>query len=65
MISIEQKDNQVESPIDEVGTITEVYDLFRLLCARAVDAYSHASGKKWFCYTRGTNAGAHPKAICK
>ncbi|MCD8528542.1 MAG: hypothetical protein LRY27_00825 [Chitinophagales bacterium] len=29
-----------------MGTITEIYDFFRLLYARAADAYSHISGKK-------------------
>ena len=50
VISIEQKTTGW-NPRSTVGTITEVYDLFRLLYARAADAYSHASGKKMVRYT--------------
>ena len=39
VISIEQK-TVSKNPRSTVGTITEVYDFFRLLYARASDAYS-------------------------
>lgn len=45
VISIEQKTTS-RNPRSTVGTVTEVYDFFRLLYARASDAYSWASGKK-------------------
>lgn len=45
VISIEQK-TVSKNPRSTVGTITEVYDFFRLLYARAGDAYSHVSGKR-------------------
>lgn len=45
VISIEQK-TVSKNPRSTVGTITEVYDFFRLLFARAGEAYSHVSGKK-------------------
>ena len=45
VISIEQK-TVSKNPRSTVGTITEVYDFFRLLYARASDAYSYVSGKK-------------------
>lgn len=50
VISIEQKTSGW-NPRSTVGTITEIYDLFRLLFARAADAYSHQSGKKMVRYT--------------
>lgn len=50
VISIEQKTSGW-NPRSTVGTITEIYDLFRLLYARAGDAYSHVSGKKMVRYT--------------
>ncbi len=50
VISIEQKTTGW-NPRSTVGTITEIYDLFRLLYARAADAYSHVSGKKMVRYT--------------
>lgn len=50
VISIEQKTSGW-NPRSTVGTITEIYDLFRLLYARAADAYSHQSGKKMVRYT--------------
>lgn len=50
VISIEQKTTGW-NPRSTVGTITEVYDLFRLLYARAADAYSHASGQKMVRYS--------------
>jgi excinuclease ABC subunit A len=45
VISIEQKTTN-KNPRSTVGTITEVYDFFRLLFARASDAYSYNTGKK-------------------
>ncbi|MEZ4928589.1 MAG: excinuclease ABC subunit UvrA [Chitinophagales bacterium] len=45
VISIEQK-TVSKNPRSTVGTITEVYDFFRLFFARAADAYSYVSGKK-------------------
>lgn len=45
VISIEQK-TVSKNPRSTVGTITEVYDFFRLFYARAADAYSFVSGKK-------------------
>ncbi|HEX5625377.1 MAG TPA: excinuclease ABC subunit UvrA, partial [Saprospiraceae bacterium] len=50
VISIEQKTTGW-NPRSTVGTITEIYDLLRLLYARSADAYSHASGKKMVRYT--------------
>lgn len=44
VISIEQK-TVSKNPRSTVGTITEIYDFFRLLYARVADAYSFASGK--------------------
>ena len=46
VISIEQKSVN-KNPRSTVGTITEIYDYLRLLYARAADAYSMASGRKW------------------
>jgi len=46
VISIEQKTTN-KNPRSTVGTITEIYDFLRLLYARASDAYSYTSGKKW------------------
>lgn len=45
VISIEQKTTN-KNPRSTVGTITEIYDFFRLLFARASDAYSYNTGKK-------------------
>lgn len=45
VIAIEQKTTS-RNPRSTVGTVTEIYDLFRLLFARAADAYSHVTGKK-------------------
>ncbi|MCB9230588.1 MAG: excinuclease ABC subunit UvrA [Bacteroidia bacterium] len=45
VIAIEQKTTS-RNPRSTVGTVTEIYDLFRLLYARIADAYSHVSGKK-------------------
>lgn len=50
VISIEQKTTGW-NPRSTVGTITEIYDLLRLLYARAADAYSHVSGKKMLRYS--------------
>lgn len=50
VISIEQKTTGW-NPRSTVGTITEVYDLFRLIFARAADAYSHHTGKKMVRYS--------------
>ena len=44
VIAIEQKTTS-RNPRSTVGTVTEIYDLFRLLYARAANAYSHQSGK--------------------
>ncbi|MDX2195662.1 MAG: excinuclease ABC subunit UvrA [Cytophagales bacterium] len=45
VISIEQKTTS-RNPRSTVGTVTEIYDFFRLLYARAGEAYSYISGKK-------------------
>lgn len=45
VISIEQKTTN-RNPRSTVGTITEVYDFFRLLFARIGEAYSYETGKK-------------------
>lgn len=45
VISIEQKTTN-KNPRSTVGTVTEVYDFFRLLFARIGEAYSYNSGKK-------------------
>ena len=45
VISIEQKTTN-RNPRSTVGTVTEVYDFFRLLFARAGEAYSLHTGKK-------------------
>jgi len=50
VISIEQKTIS-KNPRSTVGTITEVYDFFRLLFARASDAYSYNTGEKMVKYT--------------
>jgi len=50
VISIEQKTTN-KNPRSTVGTITEIYDFFRLLFARASDAYSYASGEKMVKYS--------------
>jgi len=44
VISIEQKTTN-RNPRSTVGTITEVYDFFRLLYARVAEAYSYNTGK--------------------
>lgn len=45
VISIEQKTTN-KNPRSTVGTITEIYDFFRLLFARVGEAYSYNTGKK-------------------
>ena len=50
VISIEQKTVN-KNPRSTVGTITEVYDFFRLLFARASEAYSYNTGEKMVKYT--------------
>ena len=50
VISIEQK-TVGRNPRSTVGTITEIYDFFRLLYARAAQAYSPESGKEMVRYT--------------
>jgi len=50
VIAIEQKTTN-KSPRSTVGTITEIYDFFRLLFARASDAYSYNTGEKMVSYS--------------
>ena len=50
VISIEQKTTN-KNPRSTVGTTTEVYDYFRLLYARAGEAFSYLSGEKMKKYT--------------
>lgn len=50
VISIEQKTTN-RNPRSTVGTVTEIYDFFRLLFARAGEAYSYQSGEKMVKYT--------------
>ncbi len=50
VISIEQKTTN-RNPRSTVGTTTEIYDFFRLLYARAGEAYSYVSGEKMVKYT--------------
>ena len=45
VISIEQKTTS-GNPRSTVGTVTEIYDFFRLLYARVGEAYSYLSGKR-------------------
>ena len=45
VISIEQK-TVSKNPRSTVGTVTEIYDLFRLLYARAGKAFSYVTGKE-------------------
>lgn len=45
VISIEQKTTN-KNPRSTVGTITEIYDFFRLLFARVGEAYSYNTGKR-------------------
>jgi excinuclease ABC subunit A len=50
VISIEQK-TVSRNPRSTVGTITEIYDFFRLLYARASDAYSYVTGERMVRYS--------------
>ena len=50
VISIEQKSVN-RNPRSTVGTITEIYDFFRLLYARASEAFSYHTGEKMVQYT--------------
>lgn len=45
VISIEQKTTNT-NPRSTVGTVTEIYDFFRLLYARAGEGYSYMTGEK-------------------
>ncbi len=50
VISIEQKTTN-RNPRSTVGTTTEIYDFFRLLYARAGEAYSYLTGEKMIKYS--------------
>ena len=50
VISIEQKTTN-KNPRSTVGTTTEIYDFFRLLYARAGEAYSYVTGEKMVKYS--------------
>lgn len=50
VIAIEQKTIS-RNPRSTVGTITEIYDLLRLLYARAGEAFSHVTGRPMVRYT--------------
>ena len=50
VISIEQKTTN-KNPRSTVGTTTEIYDYFRLLFARAGEAFSYESGQRMVKYT--------------
>ena len=50
VIAIEQKTTS-RSPRSTVGTITEIYDLLRLLYARVADAYSYETNELMVSYT--------------
>ena len=50
VISIEKKTTN-KNPRSTVGTVTEIYDFFRLLFARAGVAYSYNTGEKMVRYT--------------
>jgi excinuclease ABC subunit A len=50
VIAIEQKTTS-KSPRSTVGTITEIYDLLRLLFARVASAYSYETGQLMVSYT--------------
>ena len=51
VVAIEQK-SVSRNPRSTVGTITEVYDFFRLLYARAADAFSYVTGERMVQYTK-------------
>lgn len=46
VISIEQKTTN-KNPRSTVGTQTEIYDYLRLLYARAGEAYSYTTARRW------------------
>ncbi len=50
VIAIEQKTTS-RNPRSTVGTVTELYDFFRLLYARASDAHSYNTGEKMVKYS--------------
>jgi len=50
VIAIEQKTTS-RNPRSTVGTVTEIYDFFRLLFARVGEAHSHVSGQKMVRYS--------------
>lgn len=50
VISIEQKTTN-RNPRSTVGTVTEIYDFFRLLYARASEAFSYVTGEKMVKYS--------------
>ena len=50
VIAIEQKSTN-KNPRSTVGTVTEIYDLLRLLFARVADAYSINTGEKMVKYS--------------
>lgn len=50
VIAIEQKTTS-KNPRSTVGTVTELYDFFRLLYARASDAFSYMTGEKMVTYS--------------
>ncbi|HQW87685.1 MAG TPA: excinuclease ABC subunit UvrA, partial [Flavobacteriales bacterium] len=50
VIAIEQKTIS-RNPRSTVGTVTEIYDLLRLLYARAADAFSYVTGERMVRYT--------------
>lgn len=50
VIAIEQKTTS-KNPRSTVGTVTELYDFFRLLYARASDAFSYKTGEKMVTYS--------------
>ncbi|MDO5760785.1 MAG: excinuclease ABC subunit UvrA, partial [Bacteroidota bacterium] len=50
VIAIEQKSTN-KNPRSTVGTVTEIYDLLRLLYARVAEAYSVNTGEKMVKYT--------------
>jgi excinuclease ABC subunit A len=50
VIAIEQKTIS-RNPRSTVGTITEIYDLLRLLYARVADAFSYTTGERMVRYT--------------
>ena len=50
VIAIEQKTSG-KNPRSTVGTVTEIYDFFRLLFARVSEAYSYNTGEKMIKYS--------------